>query len=181
MEDLKRLPSVSKIRFLECLGNSGPRRHVKGEAKNATPVTVQFTHGIMSCNEWGGVPLSVLLKEVGVKKEASWVVAEGGDGSKYSYCVPMTKAMNDCMVAYMQNGEPLRQEQGFPARLFVPGFGANHSVKWLRRLLITDEPYMTWDQSVHHAAARVDLGNKSRWFNFVWPPKSVITRPSAGL
>jgi sulfane dehydrogenase subunit SoxC len=40
---------------------------------------------------------------------------------------------------------------------------------------------MTWDQSVHHAAARVDLGNKSRWFNFVWPPKSVITRPSAGL
>jgi len=181
MDDLKRLPSVSKIAFLECLGNTGPRRHVQGEAKNATPVTVQYTHGIMSCNEWGGVPLSVLLKEVGVKKEASWVVAEGADGSKYSYCVPLTKAMDDCMVAYMQNGEPLRQEQGFPARLFVPGFGANHSVKWLRRLLITDEPYMTWDQSVHHAAARADMGYKSRWFNFVWPPKSVITRPSAGL
>ena len=56
MEDLKRLPSVSKIRFLECLGNTSPRRHVS-EAKNATPVTVQYTHGIMSCNEWGGVPL----------------------------------------------------------------------------------------------------------------------------
>src|SRR5438093_8292329 len=124
MEDLKRLPSISKIAFLECLGNTGPRRHVQGEGRNATPVTVQYTHGIMSCNEWGGVPLSVLLKEVGVKKEASWVVAEGGDGSKYSYCVPLTKAMDDCMVAYMQNGEPLRQEQGFPARLFVPGFGA---------------------------------------------------------
>ncbi len=149
MDDLKRLPSVSKIRFLECLGNTGPRRHVS--------------------------------EEVGVKKEASWLVAEGSDGSKYTYCIPLTKAMDDCMVAYLQNGEPLRQEQGFPARLFVPGFGANHSVKWLRRLMITDEPYMTWDQSVHHAASRVDLGNNSRWFNFVWPPKSVITRPSAGL
>src|SRR5213594_1329174 len=77
MDDLKRLPSVSKIAFLECLGNTGPRRH-SSEGKNATPVTVQYTHGIMSCNEWGGVPLSVLLNEVGVKKEASWVVAEGG-------------------------------------------------------------------------------------------------------
>src|SRR6267378_430602 len=67
MEDLKRLPSVSKIRFLECLGNTGPRRHAS-EGKNATPVTVQYTHGIMSCNEWGGVPLSVLLKEVGRNK-----------------------------------------------------------------------------------------------------------------
>src|SRR5213594_4370887 len=78
MDDLKRLPSVSMIRFLECLGNTGPRRHVKGEGKNATPVTVQFTHGIMSCNEWGGVALSVLFKEVGLKKEASWVVPREG-------------------------------------------------------------------------------------------------------
>src|SRR6266481_3753726 len=84
MEDLKRLPSVSMIRLLECLGNTGPRRYVS-EGKNSQPVTVQYTHGIMSCNEWGGVPLSVLLKEVGVKKEASWLVAEGSDGSKYTY------------------------------------------------------------------------------------------------
>ena len=178
MDDLKRLPSVSKIRFLECLGNSSPRRHTTDGKPTSTPVTVQYTHGVMSCNEWGGVPLSVLLKEVGVKKEASWLVAEGGDGSKYTYCIPLTKAMDDCMVAYLQNGEPLRQEQGFPARLLVPGFGANHSVKWLKRLMIVDEPYMTWDQSVHHSAARADFGYKSRWFNFVWPPKSVITRPS---
>ena len=93
LDDLKRLPSVSRIHFLECLGNTGPRRHVKGEGKNAPPVTVQYTHGIMSCNEWGGVPLSVLLKEAGLKKEASWVVAEGSDGSKYSY---------DCDMRFMQ-------------------------------------------------------------------------------
>ncbi len=178
LEDLKRLPSVSRIRFLECLGNSSPRRHVS--KPGSTPVTVQFTHGIMSCNEWAGVPMSVLLKEVGVKKEASWLVAEGSDGSKYTYSIPLTKANDDVLVAYMQNGEPLRPEQGFPARMFVPGFGANHSVKWLRRIMVVDRPYMTWDQSVHHSVPRADLDNKSRWYNFVWPPKSVITRPSAG-
>src|SRR5438477_3484122 len=158
MDDLKRLPSVSKIAFLECLGNTGPRRH-SSEGKNATPVTVQYTHGIMSCNEWGGVLLSASLKEVCVKKEASWVVAEGGDGSKYSYCVPLTKAMDDCMVAYLQNGEPLRQEQGYPARLFVPGFGGNHSVQWLRRVMITDEPCMTCDRRLHHAGSRECFGD----------------------
>jgi len=178
LEDLKRLPSVSKIRFLECLGNSSPRRHVS--KPGSTPVTVQYTHGIMSCNEWAGVPMSVLLKEVGVKKEASWLVAEGSDGSKYTYSIPLTKANDDVLVAYMQNGEPLRPEQGFPARMFVPGWGANHSVKWLRRIMLVDRPYMTWDQSVHHSVPRADLDSKSRWYNFVWPPKSVITRPSAG-
>lgn len=178
LQDLKRLPSVSKIRFLECLGNSSPRRHVS--KPGSTPVTVQYTHGIMSCNEWAGVPMSVLLKEVGVKKEASWLVAEGSDGSKYTYSIPLTKANDDVLVAYMQNGEPLRPEQGFPARMFVPGFGANHSVKWLRRIMVVDRPYMTWDQSVHHSVVRADLDDKSRWYNFVWPPKSVITRPSAG-
>ena len=178
LEDLKRLPSVSKIRFLECLGNSSPRRHVS--KPGSTPVTVQYTHGIMSCNEWAGVPMAVLLKEVGVKKEASWLVAEGSDGSKYTYCIPLTKANDDVLVAYMQNGEPLRPEQGFPTRMFVPGWGANHSVKWLRRIMVVDRPYMTWDQSVHHSVVRADLDNKSRWYNFVWPPKSVITRPSAG-
>src|SRR5262245_38497556 len=104
LDDLKRLPSVSKIRFLECLGNSIPQRHVGAavgaSARGSTPVTVQYTHGVMSCNEWGGVPLSVLLKEVGVKREASWLLAEGSDGSKYTYCIPLTKAMDDCMVAY---------------------------------------------------------------------------------
>ncbi len=180
LEDLKRLPSVSKIRFLECLGNSSPRRHVSSGKPGSTPVTVQYTHGIMSCNEWAGVPMSVLLKEVGVKKEASWLVAEGSDGSKYTYSIPLTKANDDVLVAYMQNGEPLRPEQGFPVRMFVPGWGANHSVKWLRRIMVVDRPYMTWDQSVHHSVPRADLDNKSRWFNFVWPPKSVITRPSAG-
>jgi len=180
LDDLKRLPSVSRIRFLECLGNSSPRRHVRDPKPGSTPVTVQYTHGIMSCSEWAGVPMSVLLKEVGVKKEASWLVAEGSDGSKYTYCIPLTKANDDVLVAYMQNGEPLRPENGFPARMFVPGFGANHSVKWLRRIMVVDRPYMTWDQSVHHSVPRADLDNKSRWYGFQWPPKSVITRPSAG-
>lgn len=178
LEDLKRLPSASRIHFLECLGNSVPQRHVSDS--KLPVVTVQTTHGLTSCSEWAGVPMSVLLKEVGVKKEASWLVAEGSDESKFTYCIPLTKANDDVLVAYMQNGEPLRQEQGFPVRMFVPGWGANHSVKWLRRIMVVDRPYMTWDQSVHHSTVRADLAGKSRWYSFVWPPKSVITRPSAG-
>ncbi len=161
-------------------GQQLPAAPCPRQQAHSTPVTVQYTHGIMSCSEWAGVPMSVLLKEVGVKKEASWLVAEGSDGSKYTYAIPLTKANEDVLVAYMQNGEPLRPEHGFPARMFVPGFGANHSVKWLKRIMVVDRPYMTWDQSVHHSVPRADLDNKSRWFNFVWPPKSVITRPSAG-
>ena len=106
-----------------------------------------------------------------------WVVAEGADGSKYSYCVPLTKAVDDCMVAYLQNGEPLRQEQGFPARLFVPGFGANHSVKWLRRLKLGTEPFMTRWETSKYTDPRPD--HTADMFTFAQQAKSIITTGSS--
>ena len=182
MDDLKRLPSVSKIRFLECLGNTSPRRHVsrrKAERDSGDGPVHARHHELQRMGRCAAVG----AVKRGRREERGQLAGcrRGRTEASTPTAIPLTKAVDDCMVAYLQNGEPLRQEQGFPARLFVPGFGANHSVKWLRRLMIVDEPYMTWDQSVHHAAARADLGYKSRWFNFVWPPKSVITRPSAGL
>jgi sulfane dehydrogenase subunit SoxC len=180
LDELKRLPRVSRIRFLECLGNSSPARHGYHDKQGSLKETVQYMYGITSCSEWTGVPLSVVLKETGLQKEGTWLVAEGSDSSRYTYCIPITKAMDDVLLAYGQNGEPVRPEQGFPVRLLVPGWGANHSVKWLRQIKVVDRPYMTWDQSVHHTVPRDDLGGKSRWYNFVWPPKSVILRPSGG-
>jgi sulfane dehydrogenase subunit SoxC len=85
------------------------------------------------------------------------------------------------MVAYAQNGEPVRPEQGYPLRLFVPGWEAPHSVKWLRHIKVVDQPYMTWNESMNHSTVRPDLGGKSRWYHFDLAPKSVITRPSGGL
>jgi len=179
MDDLKRLPSVSRVHFVECHGNSSPMIHGAGNQNMGLPV--QFIHGMASCSEWTGVPLSVLLNLAGVQKGASWLVYEGADPGKFSHTVPLEKAMDDCIVAYGQNGEPVRVEQGYPIRMIVPGWEGPHNVKYLSHIKVTDQPYHTWNESMNHSVVRADIGNKSRWYHFEWGPKSVITRPSAGL
>ncbi len=94
---------------------------------------------------------------------------------------PTAKAMEDCFVAYAQNGDPIREEQGFPIRIIVPGWEAPFSVKYLKNIKVVDQPYHAWNESMNHSVARPDLGGKSRWYHFQFGPKSVITRPSAGL
>ena len=173
LEELKRLPSVTRIHFLECAGNS--RESIKG---NAAAETVQLTHGRTSCSEWTGVPLSLLLQEAGVQKGASWLVAEGADADKHFRSIPLEKAMNDVLVAYGQNGEALRPENGYPLRLVIPGWEGNINVKWLRRIKVVDLPYMSKGDSISHPTLRLD--GKTRWFQFELGPKSVITFPSGG-
>lgn len=172
VEEIKRLPSVSRIYFLECAGNT------LMEWGAPTAPTVQITHGMTSCSEWTGVPLSVLLREVGVQKAGAWVLAEGGDATGNERSLPIAKAMDDILVAYAQNGEAIRPENGYPLRLIVPGWEANVSVKWLRRLTVTDRPYMTRIESVDHTLLMPD--GKARRFAFVMEAKSVITFPSGG-
>jgi sulfane dehydrogenase subunit SoxC len=179
MDDLKRLPSVSRIHFVECHGNSSPAIHAPQNPNMGLPV--QYIHGMASCSEWSGVPFSVLLNEAGLHKDASWLVMEGADGGKFSHTLPLAKAMDDCFVAYGQNGEPLRREQGYPIRALVPGWEGPHNVKYLRHIKVVDEPYNTWNESMNHSVSRPDLGGKARWYHFQWGPKSVITRPSGGM
>ena len=170
--EIKRLPSVSSTYFLECSGNT------QTEWGAPTAPTVQWTHGLTSCAEWTGVPLSVLLREVGVKKGAAWIIAEGADASGNERSLPLAKAMQDILVAYGQNGEALRPENGYPLRLIVPGWEGNVNVKWLRRLTLTDRPYMTRIEAVDHTSLLPD--GKARRFMFVMDAKSVITFPSGG-
>jgi sulfane dehydrogenase subunit SoxC len=172
MEDIRRLPSVSRIHFLECSGNT------QSEWGAPAAPNVQWTHGLTSCAEWTGVPLSLLLREVGVQKGATWILAEGADGSGNERSLPMTKAMDDILVVYGQNGEALRPENGYPLRLIVPGWEGNVNVKWLRRLTVTDRPYMTRIESMDHTSLMP--GGKARHFMFVMEAKSVITFPSGG-
>ena len=134
MEELQRLPSQSRIHFVECSGNG--RQRLGADAA----VHVQGTHGLTSCSEWTGVKLSLLLDEVGVQPGASWILAEGADPAKMTRSVPLAKALDDAMVVYAQNGEPIRPEQGFPIRLFLPGYEGNANIKWLRRLKVVDKP-----------------------------------------
>jgi len=182
MDDLKQLPSVSRVHFVECHGNSSPQIHNPENAKNLNMgLPVQYIHGMASCSEWSGVPLSVLLNEAGVKSTGTWLVLEGGDQGKFSHTLPVGKALDDCFVAYGQNGDVLRVEQGYPIRMIVPGWEGPHNVKYLKHIKVVDQPYNTWNESMNHSVSRPDLGDKARWYHFQWGPKSVITRPSAGM
>lgn len=177
LDDLRRLPRVSRVHFVECHGNSaatGPT----GAARKAPGATTQDTHGLTSCSEWTGVELSLLLKEAGLQKGASWVVAEGAEPERHSKSIPLEKALDDCLVAYGQNGEAVRPDQGYPLRLVVPGWQGINNVKWLRRIKVVDEPYMAMRESTKYPSLRLD--GKSRWFESEMGVKSVITRPSGG-
>ena len=165
LADLKRFPSVSRVHFLECLGN-----RTRPEYK-----TVQETHGLTSCSEWTGVPLSLLFKECGVQKGASWVVSEGSEEVKGAGSIRLAKAMDDVIVAYGMNGEPLRPQNGFPVRLITPGFEGIYNTKWLRRIKTVDRYYMTYNDYGH-----ISADPKVAALTFEWGPKSVITFPSGG-
>jgi sulfane dehydrogenase subunit SoxC len=172
MEEIRRLPSTSRILFLECQGNS------MLEWRAPMGKTVRATHGSTSCSEWTGVPLSLLLREAGVQKDAAWILAEGADSSGNERSIPMAKAMDDVLVAYGQNGEAPRPENGYPLRLIVPGWTGNINVKWLRRIKVVDRPYLTRMDGVGQPTLMPD--GTARQLQFVLEAKSVITFPSGG-
>jgi sulfane dehydrogenase subunit SoxC len=172
LKDLRRFPSVSRIRFIECAGNTGSDHAGK---PGSDP---QRSHGLVSCSEWTGVPLKTLLAEAGVKPKASWLVAEGADASRLARSLPLAKALDDVLVVYGQNGEALRPEQGYLLRLLVPGWEGNVNIKWLGRIQLVDQPYMTRDEAASYTDFMPD--GKARAFTFVMEAKSVITRPAGG-
>jgi sulfane dehydrogenase subunit SoxC len=174
IDSLLRYPMVSRVHFLECSGNSQL-------LYQPTPpnLTVGQTHGLVSCSEWTGVPLRLLLEEAGVGPGASWILAEGADAAAMSRSIPMAKAMDDAMLALFQNGERLRPENGYPVRLFLPGWEGNMSVKWLRRLKVVAAAIMTKDETSRYTDLQAD--GKSLMFTYPMEVKSLITRPSHGM
>jgi sulfane dehydrogenase subunit SoxC len=170
--DIRRLPSVSRILVLECGGNSGSEWAAK------TGPDVQRSYGLVSCSEWTGVPLSLVLREAGVRRGASWVIAEGADACRMERSIPLAKAMDDILIAYGQNGEALRPAQGYPLRLIIPGWEGNANVKWLHSLKLTDQAYMARDETAKYTDLMPD--GKARLFTYQMEAKSVITFPSGG-
>jgi sulfane dehydrogenase subunit SoxC len=173
LERLSRYPMTSRIMFLECAGNSGALYQPK-----AVPGSAQTLHGLVSCSEWTGVPLSILLDEAGVDPKAQWIMAEGADPGLLSRSVPMVKVMKDAMVALYQNGERIRPTNGYPMRLLVPGFQGNMNIKWLRRIEVTAGPSQTMYETSRYSLLLAD--GKAAQFKFQLDAKSVITRPSPG-
>ena len=173
MGDLMRLPSVSRMHFIECGANTA-----MDWASPAVP-SVQYTHGMLSCCEFTGVPLSLLLEDCGIdKKNAKFILAEGADGASLTRTLPIERALDDVMVAWGMNGEMLRPENGYPLRLVVPGAQGVSWVKWLRRIEVGDAPYATREESTQYIDLMPD--GLSRQYALIQECKSVITTPSGG-
>lgn len=173
MDDLKRMPSASRITFIECSGNG------LTEWEKPTLRTVQGTHGLTSTSEWTGVRLSTVLAEAGVQDGAAWILAEGADAAVMTRSIPIDKAMDDAILAYAQNGEALRPEQGYPLRLLLPGYEGNTQIKWLRRLEVGDKPFMTREETLKYTDLLPD--GTARQFTLTMDAKSVITFPSGAM
>ena len=174
LDDLKRFPSMSRIMFLECSGNSG-----SGWTKGPPTGTAQTLHGLTSTSDWTGVLVSTLMNEVAVQPGAKWVLAEGEDAAVLSRSVPIDKILDDAFIAYGQNGEALRPEQGYPARLMLPGWEGNINVKWLRRLKFGDQPFETREETSKYTDPMPD--GSARQFTFAMEAKSTITWPTARI
>jgi sulfane dehydrogenase subunit SoxC len=173
MADLRRFPSVSRLHFIECSGNG------LTEWRKPTMKTVQGTHGLLSTSEWTGVQFATIAREIGLKPGAAWVLAEGADAAVMTRSIPLEKLLTDGMLAYGQNGEALRPEQGYPLRLILPGWEGNTHIKWLRRLEVSDKPFMTREETSKYTDLLGD--GKARQFTFTMEAKSVITFPSGEM
>ena len=168
LADLKRFPAVSRICFLECSGNLN---------RTAGPETTpQELAGLTSQSEWTGVPLETLFREVGALQKATWFLAEGQDAAMLTRSIPTDKAYDDALIAYGQNGEAIRPEQGYPARLLLPGWEGNSSVKWIRRIELSDRPFMTREETSKYTDPLAN--GTARIFSFVMDARSLITYPT---
>lgn len=173
MDDLMRYPSVSRMHFVECSGNTST------EWRRPNGKTVQQTHGLLSCSEWTGVRLSTVLEDVGVDPKSTWALAEGADAAAMDRSIPVRKLLDDAILAYAQNGEMLRPSQGYPLRLLLPGYEGNMNIKWLRRLKFGTEPSQTYEETAYYTQLMKD--GKAKQFDFVMKAKSVITFPSGEM
>ena len=173
VENLLRYPMTSHLIFVECGGNSNAGWHQEPIQR-----PVGSFHGLVSCSEWAGVPLSILLDEAGVDPKALWAVAEGADAMLLNVSIPVEKLMTDCIVALYQNGERIRPENGYPLRLIAPGWEGVLNVKWLRRIQLTDQPAMSRNETAKYTELLPN--GRSRMFTFLVDAKSLITSPSCG-
>jgi sulfane dehydrogenase subunit SoxC len=174
LDTLHRYPMVSRMTFVECGGNSAPL--FSNEPMQAD---IQAIHGLVSCSEWTGVMLSTLLDEAGIDPKAKWLIAEGADSLALSRSVPITKALDDAMIALYQNGERIMPGNGYPMRLLLPGWEGNMNVKYLRRLKLVEQPAMSYYEARTYAP--ILPGGKAYQFYFLQEVKSFITHPSPGL
>lgn len=155
-DELRALPSKTVPATLECAGNS--RVFLVPKVKGT-----QWELGAIGNAEWTGVSLSDLLQQAGVKAGAAEVILEGADNGPiaepprpagkihFARSVPLRKALDDVLLAFEMNGDPLTPAHGFPLRAIVPGWYGMAAIKWLQRIVVTDQPFNGYYQTVDYA------------------------------
>jgi sulfane dehydrogenase subunit SoxC len=128
LKDLKRLPEQTEARYLECAGNG-----VKASAGMVPELTPQQIDGMVSTSVWTGTFFSSLLDAVRPKADVKWFRAESYDGS-WTQPILVDERLRNSLIVWGQNGEALRPEQGYPARLLLAGIPGPPNVKWLSRI-----------------------------------------------
>lgn len=171
VDALLRYPMQSRTLFIECGGNSNAGWH-------SEPIQrpVGSMHGLVSCSEWTGVPLRMLLDEAGISPDATWLIAEGADAALMNVSLPLGDLLDEAFIALYQNGERIRPENGYPMRLMVPGLEGVVNVKWLRRLQVTRQPVMARNETAKYT--ELLPSGKARMFTLIMDAKSLITSPS---
>lgn len=156
LDDLRALPQTTVPATLECAGNG--RVFLVPKVKGT-----QWELGAVGNAEWTGVSLGEILQKAGVQESALEVVLEGADIGAiseapkpagkihYARSVPLSKALDGVLLALAMNGEPLTPSHGFPLRAIVPGWFGMAAVKWLQRIIVIEQPYNGYYQTVDYA------------------------------
>ena len=138
LQDLKMLPKVDATCVLQCSGNG------RNWFEPAVP-GVQWRYGAVGNARWSGARMSDILTRAGINRSARHLRTFGGSPPPgrvppFNRSIEIDKAMEDVVVAYEMNGEPLPHNHGGPARLVVPGWAGDHWMKWLRRVTVSSDP-----------------------------------------
>jgi len=182
-DELRAMPSETRVATLECAGNS--RVFLVPQVPGA-----QWELGAAGNAEWTGVPLRALLERAGLADDACEIVLEGADRGTpkeeprpadpilYVWSVPCAKALQpEVLVAYQMNGRELTPDHGFPVRALVPGHYGMASVKWLTRIMAVREPLQGYWQTTDYAYWDTLNGNPVRRALGEMQLKSEIARP----
>jgi DMSO/TMAO reductase YedYZ molybdopterin-dependent catalytic subunit len=186
LDQLQDMPSKTLTATLECAGNG--RAFLNPKTKG-----VQWELGAVSTAEWTGVPLAVVLEKAGVKKGAVDVVLEGADTGEpkndakpagalhFTRGLPLEKATRpEVLLAYKMNGESLPRNHGAPLRAVVGGWYGVASIKWLSRVLVTDGPFLGFEQSMDYSVWERRDGIPSLVPLTEMQVKASIARPAPG-
>src|SRR5215208_5734701 len=139
----------------ECAGNGRALLHPR-------PLSQPWLTEAVGTAQWGGTPLAPLLEEAGVQPGAIEALfsgldhgVEGGTSQAYERSLPLLD-VQDALLAYEMNGEPLPPQHGFPLRVVVPGWYGMTNVKWLARITLLEEPFEGYQNAVAYRMYSAD-------------------------